>query len=72
MLGKEWRMCVYCIILMTWVSSNHYPNTILVMKSNRITLPSSTSTLTHPRTPIPPSCSLRKNSTILVPREHRF
>lgn len=19
MLGKEWRMCVYCIILMTWV-----------------------------------------------------
>ncbi|KAJ5201813.1 uncharacterized protein N7498_006476 [Penicillium cinerascens] len=38
MVGKEWRMCVYCIILMSWVSSNHYPNTILVMKSNRTTL----------------------------------
>lgn len=21
MLGKEWRMCIYCIILMTWVRS---------------------------------------------------
>lgn len=21
MLAKEWRMCIYCIILMTWVSS---------------------------------------------------
>lgn len=22
-LGKEWRMCVYCVILMTWVSCDH-------------------------------------------------
>lgn len=21
MVGKEWRMCVYCVILMTWVSA---------------------------------------------------
>lgn len=24
MLGKEWRMCVYCIILMTWVCFDRY------------------------------------------------
>lgn len=30
MLGKEWRMCVYCVILMTWVSYNRYlPSPIL-------------------------------------------
>lgn len=24
MLGKEWRMCVYCVILMTWVGYNQF------------------------------------------------
>lgn len=24
MLGKEWRMCVYCVILMTWVCYGRY------------------------------------------------
>jgi hypothetical protein len=23
MLAKEWRMCVYCVILMTWVCTIH-------------------------------------------------
>jgi hypothetical protein len=71
MLAKEWRMCVYCIILMTWVSSKPRPIPMPLMRSNRNTLPSSTSTLTHPKTPIPHSCSPRKSSTTPVPHGPR-
>lgn len=68
MLGKEWRMCIYCIILMTWVSlvDPRIPPCI------SLTLDSSTSTLIHRKTHTPHSCSLPKSSRIPVHQGLRF
>lgn len=64
MLGKEWRMCIYCIILMTWVSLVYY----LIPPSISLTLDSSTSTPTRRKTHTPPSCSPPKSSRTPVPQ----
>jgi MFS family permease len=54
MLRQEWRLCIYCIILMTWVRT---PDTDNVLP--RLTLFSSTTIRILVRTPILHSCSPR-------------
>lgn len=56
MLGQEWKMCIYCIILMTWFNCK---------LSNRLCLATADSWFqiiaTRPRITIRPSCSRRRS-----------
>jgi hypothetical protein len=66
MLAKEWRMCVYCVILMTWVCYYRYHNPH--QRTANLFLNSSTTTPTHPKTRTPHSCSRQKSLITPAPR----
>ena len=55
MLAQQWKMCIYCIILMTWFNckSRTSRQDVQLLKCSQITV-------THPKTATPLSCSLRR------------
>lgn len=70
MLGKEWRMCVYCIILMTWVCYERYSSSYQHLSN--LSRDSSISIPTHPKTHTPHSCSLQRSLITRAPRGLQF
>jgi hypothetical protein len=63
MLRQEWKMCIYCIILMTWVSGHLNQRGQQVANSG-----SSTTTPIPARTATPLSCSPRSILQTPLPR----
>lgn len=59
MLKEQWKMVVYCIILMTWFNCSSHSHYAFSGQNANI----SQSTPTPPKTPTPPSCSPRRSST---------
>lgn len=73
MLAQEWKMCVYCIILMTWFNCT-LPNPPFLSRSppkgpSSLTPPLHPPqfTATPPKTATPPLCSPKKSSTTTAP-----
>lgn len=55
MLGHEWKMCIYCIILMTWFNCKPSKfNKLHYLILPRLT--ASQTTVTLPKTATPHSC----------------
>lgn len=65
MLGKEWRMCIYCVILMTWVCHNRYSGSYQHLSN--LSRVSSISIPTHPKIRTPHSCSLQRSLITKAP-----
>jgi len=62
MLRQEWRMCIYCIILMTWVSYLPLPFQPPPSLFPVLIIHSSTTTPTPAKTATQPSCSPKNTS----------
>lgn len=54
MLGQEWKLCIYCIILMTWFNCKFPSRERKNARSVALTMYLKT-TVTHPKTATPPS-----------------
>lgn len=70
MIGKEWRMCVYCIILMTWVRYDWYSSSYQHLSN--LPRDSSISIPTHPKTRTLHSCSLQRSLITTAPHGLQF
>lgn len=66
MLAKEWRMCIYCILLMTWFNYVSSPCADPRLLDNPLTS-CTNSTATPHKTATQPSSSRKKNSATPPP-----
>lgn len=68
MLAQQWKMCIYCIILMTWFNCKQLPDFIIPY----VVLTLSQTTAILLRTATPPSCLPRRVLRMMAPVELQF